>query len=71
MTTLSIDQMTVTEKLFAMEQLWDNLCHQAEPMQSPEWHHTILCVREEQAKYNPDRFSDWEEAKKRIQGNLS
>lgn len=71
MTTLAIEKMTTAEKLFAMEQLWDNLCHQAEPMQSPEWHRDVLRVREEQVKYNPSSFSDWEEAKKRIQDKLS
>jgi hypothetical protein len=66
MTTLAIDKMSPAEKLFTMEQLWDDLCHQAEPMQSPEWHREVLRVREEQATYNPSSFSDWSEAKKRI-----
>jgi hypothetical protein len=71
MTTLAIDKMSTAEKLLAMEQLWDNLCHQAEPMQSPEWHREVLRVREEQAAYNPSSFSDWSEAKKRIQDRTS
>ena len=71
MTTLTIDKMTVPEKLFAMEQLWDALCHQAEPMQSPEWHREILRVREEKAQYDSSKFSDWNEAKKRIQDRTS
>ncbi len=71
MTTLTIDKMTLPEKLSAMEQLWDNLCHQAKPMQSPEWHREILQVREEQAKYGTSKFSGWNEAKKRIQDRTS
>jgi hypothetical protein len=31
------------------------------------WHREILKEREEQAKLNPAQFSDWNEAKKRIQ----
>jgi len=70
MTTLAIESMTTAEKLLAMEQLWDSFCHQAKPMQSPEWHRDILRVREEQVKYNPSGFSDWAEAKKRIQDQM-
>ena len=71
MTILAVEKMTLPEKLSAMEQLWDNLCHQAEPMQSPEWHREILRVREEQAEYDSSKFSDWSEAKKRIQDRTS
>ncbi len=71
MTTLSIDKMTVSEKLLAMEQLWDDLCRRAEPMQSPDWHGDVLMAREEQVQYGKSQFSDWQEAKKRIQDRTS
>jgi hypothetical protein len=71
MTTLAIDKMTSAEKLLAMEQLWDDFCHRTESMCSPDWHKEVLTVREERVKYGHSEFSDWEEAKKRIQDNVS
>jgi len=71
MTTLAIEKMTPPEKLFAMEQLWDNLCHHAESSCSPEWHREVLAVREERVKYGTSKFSDWKDAKKRIQEQMS
>lgn len=65
MTKLAIDKMTVAEKL------WDDFCRQAEPMQSPDWHRDVLLIREEQVKYGTSSFSDWSEAKKRIQDHTS
>ena len=63
--------MNTAEKLFVMKQLWDNLCHQAEPMQSPEWHREVLQVREKQVRYGTSKLSDWSETKKRIEDRIS
>ena len=71
MTTLAIEKMTVSEKLLAMEQLWDDLCRRAELMQSPDWHGEVLMAREERVQYGTSQFSDWKEAKKRIQDRTS
>lgn len=71
MTTLAINKMSTAEKLLAMEQLWDDLCHRAEPMQSPGWHKDILLAREAGVSYGKEVFSDWPEAKKRMQDRTS
>jgi hypothetical protein len=45
--TLPLDQMTVEEKLRAMEALWADLTRRPEEFESPAWHETVLKEREE------------------------
>lgn len=47
MSAAEIQKMTTRERLAAMEQLWDALCHdQTEPV-SPSWHDAVLAKRKE------------------------
>jgi hypothetical protein len=41
-----LDEMTVSDKLHAMEQIWDDLCRNPENVPSPSWHSDILQARE-------------------------
>ncbi len=41
-TTLQIDQMTLEEKLGAMEELWDDLCQREEDVLVPQWRRELL-----------------------------
>ncbi len=69
-TELQIDQMTLGEKLRAMEALWDDLCRRDEvPM--PQWHKDLLEERERLIEQGKARFVDWETAKKRISEQTS
>ncbi len=62
---LDIDQMTLEEKLRAMEALWDDLCRKnAVPV--PQWHKDILDERERQIEAGKAEFIDWDIAKRRI-----
>jgi hypothetical protein len=45
-TMLQIDQMTLEEKLRAMEDLWDDLCQREEDVPVPQWHKDLLDERE-------------------------
>ncbi|MCX7545270.1 addiction module protein [Marinicella gelatinilytica] len=63
---LHIDKMTVSEKLDTMERLWDSLTNLPEEFPSPLWHKTILEKRHKDAQKNPNKFLDFEEAKKLI-----
>jgi putative addiction module component (TIGR02574 family) len=69
--TLQIKQMTVQEKLRAMETLWDELCRQEGVVQVPQWQKTLLDEREHLIKQGKARFSNWESAKKRINRKIS
>jgi len=63
---LPLDKMTVSEKLLAIELLWDDLCRSPDDVPSPEWHKAILAEREKKVVDGDASFSDLNEAKKRI-----
>ena len=45
MSIAEIEKMTVQERLMAMEQLWDSLCHEENEPKSPDWHSEVLSER--------------------------
>jgi hypothetical protein len=65
-TQLQIEQMTIEEKLRAMEELWDDLRTRAENVPMPQWHKDLLDERERLIETGEAQFEDWETAKKRI-----
>ncbi|RMF86504.1 MAG: hypothetical protein D6739_03050 [Nitrospirae bacterium] len=64
--SLPLDQMSLEEKLRAMELIWEDLCRTAEAVPSPRWHEEVLRTREERITRGTARFVDWSEAKKRL-----
>lgn len=70
-TMLQIAQMTLEEKLRAMEALWDDLCQREEDVSVPEWHRELLDERERLIEQGKAQFLDWETAKKRIDKRTS
>jgi len=64
--SLPLEQMTIEEKIRAMEKIWDDLCKKADSLSSPSWHKDVLHQREEKIKNGEDQFMDWEKAKKHI-----
>ena len=68
---LQIAEMTLEEKLRAMEALWDDLCRREEAMPVPQWHKDLLDERERLVEQGQARFIDWETAKKRISERTS
>jgi hypothetical protein len=65
-TVLPLDQMTVTEKLRALEELWDDLRRNPADVSSPDWHGDTLREREERIAEGKSRFTAWPEAKEEI-----
>jgi len=63
---LQIAEMTLAEKLRAMEALWDDLCRREEDVPVPQWHKDLLDERERLVQEGKAQFVDWETAKKRI-----
>ena len=61
--TLPLDQMTVAEKLRAMESLWADLSRKEDQIDSPGWHEEVLKEREERIRSGQEKFIDWETAK--------
>lgn len=68
---LPIENMTVAEKLSAMEALWDALCRDEEQILVQEWHKQVLDERQQQIEAGQATFTDWETAKARIRNRLS
>ncbi len=70
-TILTIEEMTIEEKLRAMEALWDDLCQHETALPVLQWQKEILDEREQLIERGEAQFSDWEEAKKRITEHTS
>ena len=68
---LPLKEMTLREKLAAMESLWADLGHTPETIESPAWHRDILDERHRRLAEEQSRFIDWETAKAEIRKKLS
>jgi hypothetical protein len=69
--TLPLKDMSIEEKLQAMETLWEDLCRNADSLHSPSWHLDILRDRERMVKDGDDEFVSWEDAKNNIRNTVS
>jgi hypothetical protein len=67
---LPLSEMTVEQKLQAMESLWDDLCSRSEDLPSPPWHGDILAEREAALASGEEAFEDWDVAKRKIREEL-
>ena len=63
--------MTRNDKLRAMEALWADLSHDEGKVESPAWHAEALHDAERLVKQGKAKFSDWEDAKRRINRKIS
>ena len=63
---LPLQKMSRDEKLRAMEALWADLSQDEDRFESPAWHAQALPEAERAVKSGKAKFSDWDEAKKRI-----
>jgi hypothetical protein len=69
-TTLPLKEMTLREKLAAMESLWEDLTRTPESFESPDWHKDILDERRQQIADGKARFVDWDTAKAQLRDKL-
>ncbi|MCD6175599.1 MAG: addiction module protein [Planctomycetes bacterium] len=67
---LSLEKMTTSEKLAAIELLWDDLRRFPEDISSPDWHKSVLVTREKRVRAGRSSFLDLDEAKSRIAKNI-
>ena len=68
---LPLKDMTIEEKLAAMELLWDELARSPETIKSPNWHKDILDERRQMVADGKTQFTDWNAAKTEIRKKLS
>ena len=57
-----LPQMSVDDKLQAMELLWADLSRNPEQLASPAWHGEVLRSRREQVLQGQASFQSWESA---------
>ncbi|PKN00037.1 MAG: addiction module antitoxin RelB [Elusimicrobia bacterium HGW-Elusimicrobia-2] len=65
--TLHLEQMSIEEKVQAMETIWSDLCENADSLVSPSWHKNILREREDRVNSGDEKFVNWDKAKRYIQ----
>lgn len=63
---LQLRKMTTSDKLRALEDIWDDLQRTPEQIPSPSWHADVLRAREQRIREGKAQFRDWADAKRRI-----
>ena len=69
-TEISLDKMTVADKLALMERLWADLSRHPENVPSPQWHGDVLAQRMAAVRDGRTDFVDWDDAKRRLRERL-
>jgi len=67
---IPLEQMSVEEKLAAIETIWADLSRAPEAVPSPAWHGDALRAREKSAAEGRSRFLGLAEAKKALRERL-
>jgi len=66
--SINYAQMPMSEKFVMLEELWENMSNDATQKGfTPQWHVDELRKREENIKNSKSTFSDFEDAKNRLQ----
>ena len=63
---LPLHEMSVTEKLQAMEDIWNDLCRNPAEIPAPEWHADILHARQQRMDNGEAKFYNIEDAKQKL-----
>ena len=63
---LHLEQMSVAEKIRAMEAIWDDLKRHSSEVDSPAWHGEVLAARQARIDSGESTVSDWSVVKERI-----
>lgn len=70
-TSLALENMSTSEKLLAIEHIWDDLMRNASNIPSPAWHKDVLSARAQRLENNETKFSDWTNAKQQLRDKLN
>ena len=68
MNQIVVQNMSVTERIHAMDALWESLLNENIDLASPEWHEDILRERRNRLSEGSMKFMTISELKKRISG---
>ena len=61
-----IEKMSVTQRLQAMDQLWDSLNRSGEQIPSPDWHQDVLADRKACAQRGEANFLTLDQLRSRL-----
>ena len=65
---LNYDKIPIQDKFIMLEELWENMSHNAtENGFTPEWHLDILSSREKQIENSESHFNDLKDVKERLE----
>ncbi len=71
MTTLALNEMSLRDKLAAMEALWEDLSRTPSAIESPAWHKEVLEQRQTRVAEGKAGYTAWETAKADIRRQVS
>ena len=69
--TLPLKDMTISEKIGIMEEIWSDLSNEQKQYFPPDWHGRILEERSRLAESGEVGFTEWETAKREIRDRVS
>ena len=64
-----IEKMSVTERLQAMDQLWDSLIRDGDEIPSPDWHQEVLADRKARAQRGEAKFLTLDQLRSRLRSS--
>jgi putative addiction module component (TIGR02574 family) len=64
-----IERMSVTERLQAMDQLWDSLTRDGDEIPSPAWHQDVLADRKARAQRGEAKFLTLDQLRSRLRSS--
>ena len=67
---IPLEQMSVSDKLQAIEEIWSDLARVSEDIPSPSWHADVLRAREQRIADGTSRFLDIEDAKQAVRERI-
>jgi hypothetical protein len=68
--SIPLEQMSVEDKLQAIEEIWSDLAGTPENIPSPSWHADVLHAREKRISEGQSHFLDISDAKKAVREQL-
>lgn len=63
-TDISIDHLTIADKLLLMERLWEQLSRRPGDIPVPDWQKRIIDERIASVREGHTTFQDWDQVKK-------
>lgn len=66
----SLNHLSRLEKVRMMNDIWDDLTHDVEHFQAPDWHEQVLKETQQQLANGKVDSLDWSEAKQLLRNKL-